>query len=1413
MSSVKKALKLAKSAIDSGDAELAHEHIQDALRTDPESYFAYVFLGKAYQLENDIANANKAFERATQLEPENMLAWRGYLQSVKSESDYALFFKVVTQLIRLQVDQGFSIAETIKDIRNYLAVQKYKKNPVLHEMYLRQLKPGAELAELVGSALGNPVDNLRDLIKLTAKKLEVEVTHKSAKERVKYGRRLTANQQLKMDNFQWAIYKNTDLESLYEMYLNIGTNDDQRRIFEDDLLNFRYQLLKVCPEKKELLHKIQEMVDGMALVRTSSRVCWNLYFEWLDIQNIADLHERNVIYYLNHFPGDGLGIVLYAYALSDISPFNKNVIINSVKSHDSFTSTKEQKTSKRKKRYEAATEVESNTKPGKDRDPYDISQFYLSSEEVISFMLKGYDCSKQSVLAIRIIIEFYIRSRNFPEATKKCKEGIRLLADLQRSFGINLKNSREHILSSLADIYTQQDTPKNFNKALELYNKILDFSPDSVNARVGKGLILIENGKYAESKMLLEGVVQKHQDNVVAQVEYYWCSILLNDHESGRKGLYSALEKINGVDNLSKERRSVIRWRIAQSYYVEDSSNAHNLSNAYSVLIEALKDSRSYAPIYTLLGILFKDYYSDSARAQRCFYKAFELDYGETTAAKYIVEELSSKDEWGLAQTICERIVNSEDAMESISKSAKDNKDRSWPYRVLGYCGLNRQSDYGTVEWLQNALRIDSTDYECWTALGEAYLNCGRLEAAVKVLQFSLSLNEGAWETKYLLGIAHCSIFEFDEGIKHLVEALEYNPGQECILNAIYESYLENTHYLLFNGFSRRAISSNFETIKYLQLSVMQNKDSQSLWKALAECFQFYLTVREKIGSFPIDFMESLFGTVNFDTPTNDVLAKLEDKESSNLSYNVSLFNSGKREEAICNFMIMSSKAAVQFLTNKPNRSVSAAAYYNLGLSYSEAFQLTDIAAYRDNAIIVLKKAIQLEDTNASFWTALGSVYVTSNVRISQHCFIMACEIDGRDVIVWTNLAALYLYVGDYELANECFLRAQAAEPLETNPLLGQALAADAMGDESLAAKIFSHAFSTSRGRSPLALVLYGLSVLQRRIDDIDPTDYAASLEFSLANEALLTYLKYAPDDVFALEAAATIAERCKSYDVAVTVGERLCTILEAKYEETEDEQTLVKYASSKSQLARLYLGMLEYQKALDCAENAIELIGDSTEDAELSKIELSSRIVLGLSWFFNDEFELALKELRSILSDHGNTRSIAILVAQILYAYGSEETKSAALDQLFSYIEENGSSLAVVLTLGAMCVGDNIEEYLLPVKEELVGISLEDVIRDTHRDIPRLISEINKRIDGVSGNNDYLWQRNAVLFPSEYEVWKKLNSTMAVSVAALEKSKVSASQASEAHLLGGSLRELQRSMILAPNSAIASQAFQKMFA
>ena len=59
--------------------------------------------------------------------------------------------------MRLLTDQGISIAETLKDMRNYLDRQKYKSNDNLYEFYLRSILPGSELGDLIGTAI-EPTD-------------------------------------------------------------------------------------------------------------------------------------------------------------------------------------------------------------------------------------------------------------------------------------------------------------------------------------------------------------------------------------------------------------------------------------------------------------------------------------------------------------------------------------------------------------------------------------------------------------------------------------------------------------------------------------------------------------------------------------------------------------------------------------------------------------------------------------------------------------------------------------------------------------------------------------------------------------------------------------------------------------------------------------------------------------------------------------------------------------------------------------------------------------------------------------------------------------------------------------------------------------------------------------------------------
>lgn len=235
-----------------------------------------------------------------------------------------------------------------------------------------------------------------------------------------------------------------------------------------------------------------------------------------------------------------------------------------------------------------------------------------------------------------------------------------------------------------------------------------------------------------------------------------------------------------------------------------------------------------------------------------------------------------------------------------------------------------------------------------------------------------------------------------------------------------------------------------------------------------------------------------------------------------------------------------------------------------------------------------------------------------------------------------------------------------------------------------------------------------------------------------------------------------------------------------------------------KSQLARIHLGLGDYEQALDNAQMALQL-------NETSEILLSSKITMGLSYFFLNDFLSALEELKVVLGEYSDSSRIVSLIAQVLHAHGTEETKQAAVDQLFAFIEEYGSSLLVVLTLGAISLVDQLDDYLPAIKEELSTLGLNEIVCDTHREVPRLLNEINTRLD--DGNNENAWLRYAFLFPFDYNIWKNINSTMAKQVISLHDVKVNGVQYSDALLKTGQLRDIQRSLLFNPGNNEAIKA------
>ncbi|OBA22026.1 TPR-like protein [Metschnikowia bicuspidata var. bicuspidata NRRL YB-4993] len=1380
--SLKQLLKAAKAAIDRNDPEDALDHAKEALKMDKNCYFAYIFQGKLYQLLSELGKAQSSFEKATELEPENLLGWRGWYQVAKSSDNYDTYFRVLTKYLHVQIEQDVPIADTVKDVFNYLHARDFQKDAILNETYLRAILPGTELANLLGSAMGNPAESVKKLLTLVKSREDQQVRQALAKEKLRLPRVLTAALHARLHELEWSLRKDSDISALYQIYLETSDDDELRRKYEIELLKYKYALLKIKPEKAGLLEEIKEMADDLVLLDTPDLFTWSLHLDLQDSPSIDDLDQGLLKRCIQKFKGEGLSAVLYLYVMSDMCLLDKEQF------KDIYLGEKLE-----------PEPLQEELLDGEllDSDVLETDDTHtegLSPTEVLDLMLQGYAKCSDSMLAHRIVCSYLIFIQDYEAALEKCTTVIRHLADFQRTYGIDLCHCKESVLCLLASVYTYHEAPKNFSRALQLYNKILLDNSSNKQALIGKGLILVAKRELDSAYDLLSLVARDFPGDPRALMELGWCHVLQERYADGRGVLQSALEHVQEVSPKSFVIRADIHWRLAKSFLMEDSENDANLKSAYNFLVLSLKDSKTFAPSYTLLGILYYDHYDDKARAQKCFYKAFELDVAEITAAKYLVKDLAKKSDWEITEILCKRVVTSEKSRRILFSLLYEDPDKSWPYRVLGCSALNRQDDAKAIEWFQTALRMHAMDLECWIGLGEAYYNCGRMDAALKVFQHTVKTDPTSWVSHYMLGSAVCAIGDYASGLEALRTALTMNPDAECILNALYEQHIMYSSQLLLGGFVKRTLLVNNSAMEIIAQAAKKNPTSLSLWKSLGQCLKLVTHVQQDISDLPIDHVLGTLKTVS----------GIDDEHASSKAAK-SLFEDGSHLEAISMLNVLAARAAIHASGQKVHKLVRSYTKYNLGLAFLDAFNVCEEAnvAFRDMAIEQFKDSIKLEPANAQYWLALGNAYVSLDPLLAQHCFIKASVFDSKDFSVWSNLAALYLRYGDAELAQEAFDRATSMAPEQSMPWLGNALTAEASGDEEKSKGLSTHAYVLSNGRSALAQLCYALSVLNNRIGSSkDARDVEAAQEFSIANFAIQSFLKFQPTNETGLKLALLLSERCHTYESSIVVGEKLSEVLEKKFEKSESSAVMLEVATTKTLLARVYMGMGDYESAIENAQFTLDLVAEEETSPAVREAILSSRIVIGLSFFFNEQYNEALEEFQMILADHGLSQKAVTLTAQILHALDTPESKQAAIDQLFTFMEENGSSLLVVLTLGAISVVNDFEDYYIPIKEELESLKLQELIGDNFRQVPKLLKEISDRVSGRDGST--VWQKFAMLFPGDFNIWKNLDSHMALSSALLSESKRTAIEVSSAYAEKATRREIQRALLICADNAAA---------
>jgi superkiller protein 3 len=173
---------------------------------------------------------------------------------------------------------------------------------------------------------------------------------------------------------------------------------------------------------------------------------------------------------------------------------------------------------------------------------------------------------------------------------------------------------------------------------------------------------------------------------------------------------------------------------------------------------------------------------------------------------------------------------------------------------------------------------------------------------------------------------------------------------------------------------------------------------------------------------------------------------------------------------------------------------------------------------------------------------------------------------------------------------------------------------------------------------------------------------------------ALERYVRKVSDDACALHLLGLVCERLGHLELGIERTSEAIAILEAEYERSEDPLIERRFVVANTSMGRLRLGTGAYAAALEAFTAALGLLPEELEasDAEGKILKSQCQFGGGLAYFKMGQLAEALGLFEAALATAGEDIAmkgqITVLLAQTLWALGSEEGRESAKSQLLQW-------------------------------------------------------------------------------------------------------------------------------------------------
>ncbi|TPX18244.1 uncharacterized protein E0L32_002753 [Thyridium curvatum] len=1410
MSSAKAQLKAINELIKQQKFDEAVQQAESIVQKDPKNYQAHIFLGFALDKKGQADEAEKVYLAATRLRPAELPAWQGLIKGYERQATRKLaeYQSAVVKLAELyrDADQMYKCQDLVDKFVDFV---RMKGDRMQYVAALDVILPGSPIYPALEARVPHPsktYDIMAQIVEAEDKKL---INTLIGERRTRIGARLS---QVTLD-VKREVYTESKLGHIYRQMIDWATDDDVRRNYEEKLIQYCYERLLVFQgkEKSEELKTVIKLANDMVIIKHPFKLAWDITIDWQDHKEVKEWDPTVLADYCTFFPDSDLCRVLTGYLSSDISPFPKQLL--------------EQKGANPSSPNGAEDESEDDEEGGVP------STFIPPTDEERLFIMTEGITGADSLLAYRMMGEYYEFLEEHESNVELMRKAQSHVKDQRLKSGLSFQNTEDAFSVHLGTALVFYQSPRNHQEAKKLFDLVLEHDPASTPAMIGIGLIYEEEEEYDEAIGFLERALKRAPDNLRVMAEAAWVKALNGDHATAKDELERALSLLEEKKGASKDLVAQTHYRLGMCIWNLDTSKAarKDRKGAYAHFMAALRTNLSYAPTYTSLGIFYADYNNDKKRARSCFLKAVELSSSEVESAERLARSFADDGDWDRVELVAQRVV---DSGKVRPPPGSKRKGISWPFAALGVAQLNKQDFAKSIVSFQAALRIAPNDYHSWVGLGESYHSSGRHVAATKAIQQAQSLEESGgaerlgdtWFTKFMLANIKRELGDFDASIALYQEVITGRADEEGVAIALMQTMVDNALDCLEKGQYGKAVKLAVDTLEYATTAPGAISTTFNFWKAVADACSVFSSVQGRTADFPLEAVQKLFDGL---APADYDTMKDIDHVGPEVILAKGLFSDDEKIGVELTRCIHATLVAHKRALHGSAHDIHAQAvsHYNLGWAeYRAHLSLPDqlrkkASRYQKAAIRCFKRAIELEAGNSEFWNALGVATSELNPSVAQHAFVRSLFLNERSAHAWTNLGTLALLQNDVQFANEAFSRAQSNDHDYAHAWVGQGFVALLLGDIKEARALFTHAMEISESSSLVSREQFAIAVFDNIMTA--PTDLRImSLLQPLFALTQIQALK--PQNLEYGHLLSMFQERIGSSTDPVKVLEQLCTKLEADYEVSESTLSLKRFALAKTDLARAYLASGAYASAVECGEMALELTSDES-DSELSteernKARLSAHLTVGLARYYEKDVNEAVGYFETALEESNHDPDAVCVLAQVLWATGTEDAREKARTMLFEVIEQRPEHVQSVILLGIIALLDDDSESLEAVVAELLTLRTSEKVTAIEQsqigDVLQAIAALSKDAEDVGVDVLTQAQTDIMLHPDLPHGWSNLAeisgdsdypSDMALRVALkgiAPRGQLGADELAAAHSGTRKAADAQRALMIAPWSA-----------